>query len=81
MTLTELYKSLKKHGFSDDSIYLHGLHGSTDDNEKLAMTIKMGKYTAIWEVYFKERGQKHSVREFNDESSACEYYHKKTVGK
>lgn len=79
MTLSELYENLKEKGIDDRSIYLHGLHGSADDNEKLALTIKKGKYTAIWEVYFKERGEKHSVNEFNDESSACEYYLKKMI--
>jgi len=70
MNLSEL----KKIGVVDNKIYLHRLYGSTDDNEKLSMTIKKGKYSAIWEIYFKERGKKHSIIEFNNESEACEYY-------
>ena len=78
MTIAKLYSELKKIGLDDNSIYLHGLHGSADDNEKLSLTIKKGKYSAIWEVYFKERGEKHSIREFQNETDACEYYLKKT---
>ncbi|MFD3002588.1 hypothetical protein ACFS7Z_19615 [Pontibacter toksunensis] len=74
MNLPDLYSELKKLGVGDNEIYLHGLYGSTDDNEKLSMTIKKGKYIAVWEVYFKERGEKHSIVEFNNESGACEYY-------
>lgn len=74
MNLSELYIQLKKIGVGDNEIYLHGLYGSTDNNEKLSMTIKRGKYSAIWEVYFKERVEKHSVREFDNESEACDYY-------
>jgi hypothetical protein len=77
MTIAELYNELKLIGLADSEIYLHGLYGSTDDNEKLSLTIKKGKYSAIWEVYFKERGEKHSVREFQNETDACEYYLKK----
>ena len=78
MTIAELYDELKNIGLDDSAIYLHGLHGSTDDNEKLSLTIKKGKYSAVWEVYFKERGEKHSIREFQNETDACEYYLKKT---
>ena len=77
MDLTELYKILKENGIDNNSIYLHGLHGSSDDNDKLSLTIKKGKYSIVWEVYFKERGEKHSVIEFNNESEACEYYLKR----
>ena len=79
MELNELYKTLKESGISDDSIYLHGLYGSANDDEKLSLTIKRGKYSAIWEVYFKERGSKHSIIEFNNESEACEHYLKKMI--
>lgn len=77
MTIAELYLQLKEIGLEDSDIYLHGLHGSTDDNEKLSLTILKGKYSAIWKVYFKERGEQHSVREFNNETDACEYYLRK----
>lgn len=79
MELTELYKSLKENGIDDNSIYLHGLYGSSDDNEKLSLSIKKGTFSVIWEVYFKERGEKHSIMEFNNESKACEYYLKRMI--
>lgn len=78
MTIAELYNELKSIGVDDSLIYLHGLLGSTDDNDKLSLTIKKGKYSAIWEVYYKERGEKHSVIEFQNETDACEYYLKKS---
>lgn len=31
----------------------HGLFGSPDDNGKLAMVVKKGRYFAEYEVYFK----------------------------
>lgn len=79
MELTELYKSLKQNGIDDNSIYLHGLYGSSNDNEKLSLSIKKGTFSVIWEVYFKERGEKHSIMEFNNESEACEYYLKRMI--
>ncbi len=77
MTIEELYNKLKDIGINDNKIYLHGLFGDSSDDEKLSMTIKRGKYSLIWEVYFRERGEKHSVGEFNNEHDACEYYLKK----
>ena len=77
MELSELYKNLKENGIDDKSIYLHGLYGSSSDDEKLSLTIKKGAYSVIWEVYFKERGEKHSIIEFQNENDACEYYFKK----
>ncbi|WP_340198823.1 hypothetical protein [Ascidiimonas sp. W6] len=73
MTIEELNNELKKLGVSDDRYYLHGLFGSTDDKDKIAMTIKMGTYTAEYEVYYRERGEKHSTRTFTNENDACEY--------
>ncbi|MFC0878924.1 hypothetical protein ACE01N_20185 [Saccharicrinis sp. FJH2] len=73
MTIEELNSELKKIGVSDDRYCLQGLFGSTDDNDKIAMTIKMGKYTAEYEVYYRERGEKHSSRTFTNETDACEY--------
>lgn len=73
MIIEELYNKLKELGVSDDRFYLHGLFGSTDDNDKLALTIKMGKYTTEYEVYYKERGNKNSSRIFTTEAEACDY--------
>ena len=77
MTIQELYGILKSKGVQDEDIYLHGRYGDTNDNMKVAMTIKMGKYTAIWEVYYKEKGEKSSSIEFDNESEACDYYLKR----
>ena len=74
MELSKLYDELLNIGVKEDEIYLHGLYGSTDDNDKLCLAVKVGKHTAIWEVYYKERGIKDSIREFDTESKACEYY-------
>lgn len=53
MTISELHTKLLDSGIPDDKYYLHGLYGSTDDNEKIGMTIKKGKYTIEYEVYFR----------------------------
>jgi hypothetical protein len=79
MTLSELHTKLKNNGISEDHYFLHGLFGSTDDNEKIALSIKKGKYNIEYETYFKERGEKHSIRTFNTEDEACEYIYKKLI--
>jgi hypothetical protein len=73
MTIAELYNNLKELGISEDKYYLHGLYGSTDDNDKLALIMRKGKYTVEYEAYFKERGEKHSIRIFSTEDEACLY--------
>lgn len=76
MTLNELYIKLKELGIPEDRYYLHGLYGSTNDDNKLALTVKKGEYTTEYEVYYKERGEKHSVRLFTTEDEACQYIYK-----
>ena len=73
MTIEELNSELKNLGASNDRYYLHGLFGSTDDNDKIALTIRKGNYTIEYEVYYKEKGEKHSTRTFTTENEACEY--------
>jgi len=77
MTILELHTKLKNVGINDDQYFLHGIYGSADDNEKLSLTIKKGKFTVEYETYFKECGEKHSVRTFYSEEEACEYIYKK----
>lgn len=77
MTIKELHNKLTELKIAVDQYYLHGLYGSTDDNDKVAMTIKRGKYTIEYEVYFREKGEKHSIRNFTDEHEACNYILKK----
>jgi hypothetical protein len=79
MTLQQLHTELTKLKISEESYYLHGLYGSTDDNDKLALTIKRGKYFNEYEVYFKERGQINSLRTFSSEEEACKYFLDKKI--
>ena len=74
MTIAELHKKLIEKEIKEDSYFLHGLYGSKNDNEKLALSIKKGKFNLEYETYFKERGEKHSIRIFYSENDACEYF-------
>jgi hypothetical protein len=80
MTLSELHLALQSSGIEESSYYLHGLFGSTDDSDKLAMTIIVAKYSIIFKIYYKERGEQHSIYEFNDETEACMFFYKKMTG-
>ncbi|MDB5025938.1 MAG: hypothetical protein JWP78_3693 [Mucilaginibacter sp.] len=77
MTVNELYIKLKGLGIPDNRYYLHGLYGSTNDDDKLALVIKKGIHTIEYEVYYKERGEKHSVKVFATENDACQYVYKR----
>ena len=77
MNLNELHIKLRELGISEDRYYLHGLYGSTNDDNKLSLIIKKGMHTTEYEVYFKERGEKHSVRLFATEDDACQYIYKR----
>jgi len=79
MTLDELNSKLAEKGIPADRYYLHGRYGSTDDNDKIALIIKAGRYTVQYETYFRERGEKHSVKVFATESEACEYVYNKLM--
>lgn len=57
MTLQDLHIKLKELGVPENRYYLHGLYGSTSDDDKLALTIKEGVYTVEYETYYKERGK------------------------
>ena len=76
MTLQELHIKLKELGVTKDRYYLHGLYGSTSDDDKLALTIRKGVNTIEYETYYKERGDKHSIRTFTTEHEACQYLYK-----
>jgi hypothetical protein len=79
MTISELHDKLKGKGISEDQYFLHGLFGSTDDSEKIALIIKKGLYNAEYETYYKEHGEKHSIKVFTTENEACEYIYKKLI--
>lgn len=74
MNIKELHLELVRLKIDENDFYLHGLYGATDDNEKTALQIKQGKYRLEYEIYFKERGEKHSVRIFYEEEKACAYF-------
>ncbi len=63
-----------------DKYYLHWLYGSSDDNDKITLIIKKGKYTVEYETYFKERGEKHSIRTFTNEDEVSKWILNKLVG-
>ncbi len=81
MTISELHNRLKESGINDDQYFLHGLFGSKDDNDKIALTIRKGQYVIEYETYYKERGEKHSIRTFTTEHEACEYIYRKLIDK
>lgn len=74
MTIKDLHKKLIDLKVPSDDYYLHGLYGSDSDDNKLGLTTKIGKYTIEYEVYYRERGEKHTVRLFTNESEACEHF-------
>ncbi|MBS1781026.1 MAG: hypothetical protein JST70_17000 [Bacteroidetes bacterium] len=77
MTITELYYKLKDLGILDDRYYLHGLYGSLNDEDKLALVVKKGTYSLEYEIYFKERGEKRVLKTFTEEAVACDYFYKR----
>lgn len=79
MTIKELHKRLQEGGILEDQYFLHGLFGSADDNDKIGLTIKKGQYGLEYETYYKERGEKHSIRTFSTEKEACEHIYKKLI--
>jgi hypothetical protein len=71
--LKQLHDRLQEQGISAELYRLHGLFGSIDEDEKLSLEIKKGKYTIEYEVYYKERGEKRSILTFYDIDEACTY--------
>jgi hypothetical protein len=70
MTIEELYNKLVEMQIPADKYYLHGLYGSSDDNDKIALT-KKGKYSIECETYFKARGEKFSIKILASEDEAA----------
>ncbi|MGJ1409069.1 hypothetical protein ACR78Z_05290 [Sphingobacterium thalpophilum] len=77
MTVEELSNKLRDLGILEDRYYLQGLFGSSNDDEKYAMIIKKGFNSIEYEIYFKERGEKHSIIVFDNESEACLFFYKR----
>jgi hypothetical protein len=79
MTISDLHIKLKEKGINEDQYFLHGLFGSTDDNDKIGLTIRKGQNGLEYETFYKERGEKHSLRIFKTEEEACEHIYKKLI--
>ncbi len=58
MNLNELHIKLKESGISEDLYYLHGLYGSTNEDNKLALKIKKGGTTLNMKSITKREGGK-----------------------
>ncbi len=71
MTLEDLFKKLTDIGVPEDKYYLHGLFGSTDDNQKLGLRIFKVNDRIKYQIYFKERGEVSWTRDFDSEDEAC----------
>jgi hypothetical protein len=55
------------------------LFGSTDDNERLALTVYRRGEKTYYEIYFKERGISSTVNVFSNESEACIFIYEKLI--
>ena len=73
MKIEDLQIKLKEAGIQEDKYHLHGLYGSMDDNDKIALTIRREKTKIEFEVYYKEKGEKRSLKIFESEDEACQY--------
>ena len=79
MTIKELHNKLVELQIPEDRYYLHGLYGSSDDNDRLALAIRRGVYILKYEVYYKERGEKNIIRVFTDENEVSDFFLKMLV--
>jgi hypothetical protein len=79
MNIEQLYKRLTEAGVPEYRFFLHGLFGSTDDNERLALTIYKRGDKTYYEVYFKERGTSSTLNVFSTESEACDFMFEKLI--
>lgn len=77
MTIAELHHRLGEWGVPAERYFLHGRYGSSNDNDKWGLTIKDGRYAREYEVYYRERGEKHSKITFTEEGDACDYLYKR----
>ena len=77
MKIEQLYKKLIENNISSDKYYLHGLFGSSDDNERLGLKIFKDSNRIKYQIYFKERGQVTSSCDYDSEDEACEVMFRK----
>lgn len=73
MTIKELLEKLVELKIPENTYYRHGVYGSANDRDKIALSINIGKYFIEYEVYFRERIEKNSIKIFINETDACKY--------
>lgn len=73
MTVKELHEKFVELEVSENAYYLHGIYGSANDMDKIALSINRGKYFVEYEVYYRERSERNSIKIFTNEADACEY--------
>lgn len=74
MNFEQTYKELCQLEIPEDRYYLHGIYGSTSDEDRLALTAKQGEFTIEYEIYFRESGVIGSIRTFTNENQATDYF-------
>lgn len=72
--IEKLYFRMKVLGIPEESYYLQGLYGSPTDEYKLALLIREGDDATEYEMYFKEKDQKHVIQVFTDFDIAANYF-------
>ena len=79
MTIKQLHDKLTELGVDESRYYLHGLFGATNDDEKVALSIKVVNGQKEYQIYFRERGETTLIRSFNNEPDACRFILKRLM--
>ena len=74
MTIKELNKKLVELKVDNNRFYLNGIYGSDNYDNKLALTVSKENEKLIYEIFYSERGEKHSEKLFLNETEACKYF-------
>jgi len=75
MKIKELNEKLNSLGIAESEYYIHGLFGSSNDNDKLSLVRILNGQKIEYEVYFKEKGIKGRSIIFETEDEACKYFY------
>ena len=73
MNIKELHDTLQSKGVSENEYHLHGLYGSVNDDDKIALNIIVVDNALQYEVYYKERGIKSTLGVFYTEREATHF--------
>lgn len=65
MTIKELYMKLIELGINEDNFYIQGIYGSTNDDDKCSLIIRKEVNTLVYEVYYKEKGDRNLSKKFS----------------